>query len=265
MTTPDHRRRSGHPHFPHPHLAPHRNLTSDVRRLWHLIAWLALACVVVYVAMATSPVREVVDGIDRGWHRWMVELHATPGATVAAAFAAIGSVWVTVPLRIAVAGWLAWRRTWARLTVWLLAIALSEPAISLLKVAYDRERPPLSLEVTRSASFPSGHAVAGAVTAIALVAVLTQPTRKRWHWWGVAVTFTALMALSRTYLRAHWLSDVFAGTLLGATVGLLAVALVATYRPAHRPPRVARPSPRALSRRTGTEGGTDTRVGERTG
>ena len=38
------------------------------------------------------------------------------------------------------------------------------------------------------------------------------------------------MALSRTYLRAHWLSDAVAGTLIGAALALGSVALVMTLR-----------------------------------
>jgi undecaprenyl-diphosphatase len=38
---------------------------------------------------------------------------------------------------------------------------------------------------------------------------------------GVAVGYIVLMAWSRTYLRAHWLTDVVAGALFGAAVVLV--------------------------------------------
>lgn len=221
----------------HPHLVPARNLTSDLQRLWRVVALLAVATAAALLVMATSAGRELVDGLDRTWHGWMVDAEAGAAVTAATVFAAIGSVWVTVPLRVGVGLWLAWRRRWARLTVWLAAIALSEPAIGLLKAGYERPRPPLGLAETDTFSFPSGHAVAGAVIAVTLVAVLTQPGLRRWHWWGIAVAFSAAMATSRTYLRVHWLTDVVAGTMIGATLGLLAVALVASYRPAKTPSR----------------------------
>lgn len=238
-------------------MSPHRHLTSDLDRLWRWIRWLTVLGGALYLAMAFGPSREVLEQVDRTWNDWMVDLYSPAGADVAVLFAAVGSVWVTVPLRILVTAWLAWRRTWARLSIWVLSIVVSELTIGSLKALYARPRPPLSLEVNDTFAFPSGHAIAGAVTAIALVAVLTTPGSRRWHWWGLAVSFAAAMALSRTYLRAHWLTDVAAGTMLGATVGLAAVATVAVLRDRLRDrlrddggPQLVRSSRRAATRST---------------
>jgi undecaprenyl-diphosphatase len=124
------------------------------------------------------------------------------------------------------------RRFWARLLVFVLAVATSEASIGLLKAAYDRPRPPGSLVSTSGASFPSGHAIAVAATVIALVIVVFPPGKERRHWEYMAGTFAFLMALSRTYLRAHWLSDVVAGTLLGLAfaVGCAAIVQAVTRR-----------------------------------
>ena len=53
------------------------------------------------------------------------------------------------------------------------------------------------------------------MTALGLVVVLHPPVRERTRWTVVAATFAALMALSRTYLAVHWLSDVVAGLCFG--------------------------------------------------
>jgi membrane-associated phospholipid phosphatase len=117
-----------------------------------------------------------------------------------------------------------------RLAAFALAVVTSELLIGPVKALYDRPRPPSPLIETTAASFPSGHAVASAVTAVGLVLVLVEPGRKRWQWEVYAVVFAGVMALSRVYLRAHWLSDTVAGALLGAGVALGWPALLMTVR-----------------------------------
>jgi undecaprenyl-diphosphatase len=118
----------------------------------------------------------------------------------------------------------------------VLAVVTSEASISLLKVAYDRPRPMdahghlLSLVHVSGASFPSGHAVATATTALLLVLVLFPPGRKRRKWELAVVAFTLIMGASRGYLAAHWLSDAVGGVLVGATLTLGSATLVQWLR-----------------------------------
>jgi membrane-associated phospholipid phosphatase len=111
-----------------------------------------------------------------------------------------------------------------------LAVLTSELFIGPVKAATDRARPPGALIETTAASFPSGHAIATAVTALGLVLVFAHPGPSRWRWEVHAVEFTAVMALSRVYLRAHWLSDTVAGALIGAGLALGWPALLMLLR-----------------------------------
>jgi hypothetical protein len=61
---------------------------------------------------------------------------------IAKVFNLIGHMYVTLPARIAVAGFLAARRRWWHLTAFTTAMVLSEVLIGLLKGAYGRPRPP---------------------------------------------------------------------------------------------------------------------------
>jgi membrane-associated phospholipid phosphatase len=153
-----------------------------------------------------------------------------PTTAIASALSWLGSTWVNWPLRILALVLLAWRRHWLRLAAFALAVLTSEVLIGTMKAAIDRPRPPGSLIATTGASFPSGHAVASAVTAVGLVLVLALPGRARWRWEVYAVVFTSIMALSRVYLRAHWLSDTVAGALLGAGLALGWPALLLAVR-----------------------------------
>jgi membrane-associated phospholipid phosphatase len=142
----------------------------------------------------------------------------------------LGGVYVTTPIRIGVAVWLAVRRRWRAFATWLLAWALSEITVSMVKMWFDRPRPPGQLVPTSGSSFPSGHATAVAATAVALVLVLLPegPMRRKWEASAVAVTF--FMSLSRTYLNAHWFSDVLAGSLLGAGIAILSAGISTEVR-----------------------------------
>jgi undecaprenyl-diphosphatase len=142
----------------------------------------------------------------------------------------IGSGIVTIPLRIVVALYLALRRRWRTFAAWVLTWVAAEVMLTVGKTWYMRTRPPAPLVVTTGFSFPSGHAVAGAAIAVALV-LIAMPAGSRRRKWEILATLAAfLMALSRVYLNAHWLSDVIAGVLLGTGIALGSFALVTEIR-----------------------------------
>ena len=118
---------------------------------------------------------------------------------------------------------------WAAISAWWLAILLSEPLIGSLKAAYGRPRPPEALVEEVTGSFPSGHAVAGAVVAISLVIVLVPAGPARRNLEIAAAVFAVLMAGTRVYLGAHWLTDVFGGVALGAACAIGSAAIVHRY------------------------------------
>jgi undecaprenyl-diphosphatase len=152
---------------------------------------------------------------------------------------------VTIPLRTAVAAWLTFRRRWWELAAWALTWTTAEVGLIAAKAYFHRGRPPNPLVVTRGYSFPSGHALTAAATAVALVLVLLPPGSRRRKWELSAAAFTFVMALSRVYLNAHWLSDVVAGILLGTAIAIGSAVFVSEMRRASpRPDRSSRERPR---------------------
>jgi undecaprenyl-diphosphatase len=171
-----------------------------------------------------------VQSVDHAAWRAAGALRNRPTTGVAIALSWLGSAWVNWPLRVAALVLLAWRRHWLRLAAFALAVVTSEVLVGTVKAAVDRPRPPGGLIATTGAAFPSGHAIASAVTAVGLVLVLAPPGPARWRWEVRAVLFATAMALSRVYLRAHWLSDTVAGGLLGAGLALGWPALLLALR-----------------------------------
>ena len=162
---------------------------------------------------------------------------------IARALNVIGSGIFMVPIRAVVAAWLVLRRRWRALAVWVLTWITAEVAIAAAKAFFHRGRPPDPLVSISGYSFPSGHAVAVAATAVALVLVLMPSGSRRRTWEVIAVAFALFMALSRVYLSAHWLSDVYAGVLLGTGIALGWAAAVTEIRDilaARSPERYAR-------------------------
>ena len=180
----------------------------------------------VFAAVGEHGTLTSVQRLDDGWLRLMVAGRTPPLTAIAKVFNILGLVYVTLPARIAVAGFLALRRRWWHLAAFTAAVVLSEVLIGVLKGVYERARPPESLVVTTGASFPSGHAVAASATVVAAVIALVPPGRLRAWWALAAVAFSILMGLSRAYLGAHWLSDAVAGILLGISCAVVTAVMV---------------------------------------
>ncbi len=189
------------------------------------------------VFVGADPADPAFQGIDDRFLSWIVERRTDLWIDVAKAVSVLGAPVVMVPLRLIVTAGLIWHRRWLQLGAWLGAIITSELCIGPLKTLLDRPRPPDPLIDTNSASFPSGHAIAASVTAIGLVVVLHPPVRERYRWTAVAAAFAVLMALSRTVLSAHWLTDVIGGGCLGVGLAVVWPAGLELVRGRLRPPR----------------------------
>jgi membrane-associated phospholipid phosphatase len=190
------------------------------RRDTMVTATLAVLTAALFALMATGSGRDLLQPIDDSFLRWMVSLRTGWLTLVAKLFNLVGLTYVMAPIRVGITLWLAIRRRWWHLAAFVSALVISEIAIGSLKALYDRPRALGSLVGTSGASFPSGHAVAASVTAVAAVIALFPEGSRRYKWGAVAVAFSFVMGLSRAYLGAHWLSDAVAGVLLGTSIAL---------------------------------------------
>jgi membrane-associated phospholipid phosphatase len=125
------------------------------------------------------------------------------------------------------------RRPWAAL-YFLLASALSAGAVQLLKNLFGRARPENIIVASDFGSFPSGHVANAATIAVVLGVIVPRV----WVW-VLGAVYTVLMAVSRTYLGAHWLSDTVGGLLVGVGVALVLWAVFAAPLERERLARLA--------------------------
>ena len=206
-------------------------LTNHRRGFWYSLALLGSLTLVV-VAVGRHPASAApqttfpfVGRFDQQMYDAMDTLRSTLLTWLFRFLNVVGGGIVTIPLRAAVSIYLLVRRRWRRAGAFLLTWAASELLLTFLKAWFHRGRPPGTLVAITGYSFPSGHATAGAATAVALVLALMLPGAKRRKWELVAVGFAFVMAFSRVYLHAHWFSDVVAGVLLGLGIALGSAAL----------------------------------------
>jgi len=142
------------------------------------------------------------------------------------ALSRIGSGYVLVPL--GAVGYLALRRLGHRLARYIPAmLAGAFVFFALAKWTVARPRPKLS-----PYGFPSAHTFGAVVFFGAVIyALWTIEMRPIWRWTGTVLMLLLIagVAVSRLYLRSHWLSDVLGG-LTGGGAYLLFFLLAADPR-----------------------------------
>lgn len=156
----------------------------------------------------------VADEFDGEWMEEIVELRAPHWEFSSRILDFVGGGWFAlwvVPI-VGAVGLLLLRRPWPAVA-FVLTLYATAGISPLLKWFFGRARPEQILVQVESAAFPSGHVAQAAAVAAALTLIFA-----RWPLVVVGAIYVALMALSRTYLGAHWVSDTLGGALLGASV-----------------------------------------------
>lgn len=183
---------------------------------------------------------------DRGYgaldltvNTWAVDLYNPVIADIARYLTVLGApalAWTVVAI---VTILLLVRRHWVEGAVLGAGMLLTILFVRLGKVVLDRPRPADELIDASGPSFPSGHAAYGvAWVALAIIAVRLVPSLKG-RWWpvGVGIAVAVLVALTRVYLRVHWLSDVLAGAGVAAmSWSLVAIVALVVDFVRHNPP-----------------------------
>lgn len=202
------------------------NERPDLSRLTPLIVGAAAAIVgIIVLWVVTSVRRDQPFPVDVWWHDLMVANRTDAGLVLAWIPSHLGGpVLAAATGAVVIATLLILRWWWAAITVaaaLVLCIAIAAPLARVVA----RIRPDDSLAEVVHTSYPSGHAAFAAALATVLALLF-----RHWIWWVLGAVWVIWMAWSRTYLAAHWLTDVIGGIFLGVAVGILAWASVETIR-----------------------------------
>lgn len=199
---------------------------ADVARgttalVWGVAATLAFAALRAVVAIGGH---EPLP-IDHWWNELMGALTSDVWLVVAWVPAIVGGTIGMIVIGALLIVWLLWRRRrWDAATLAIAMVAVVAIGATMAAVI-GRTRPEDSLAESVATSFPSGH-TAVATTVVVILGLIF----RRWYVWMLGTVWVLTMMWSRTYLHAHWLSDVVAGMLEGVAVATVVWACVSLWR-----------------------------------
>ena len=185
------------------------------RRLW---SWLLVLAIVV-AALGCA------FWLDPFVHSWVLEHQSRPAKIFMRNVSRFGDWQEHVVLGLVLASLAWWRgnKRWTRVFLsMLMACAIAGAAARVIKITTGRARPSVKAEETWNGprlsdkfhAFPSGHTAAST----AFFGVLFFAS---WRIGLACLPIPLLIAASRIYLGAHYLSDAFFATMLGFLVAYL--------------------------------------------
>lgn len=146
----------------------------------------------------------------------------------------LGDTPVVIGVAVTVGLWLIYKRAWHTLIYWVMAVGGGSAINSAIKLAMKRARPgDLHYDGVSVFSFPSGHSTTNAVLYGFLIMIIARslPLKTRLPIFAGAILFVGLIAFSRLYVGAHWLSDIAGGLAFGSA-WLALLGLFYMWRPA---------------------------------
>ena len=187
-------------------------------------AALLAGAVVLGILVVTLPAG-ATNALDVFWNDAMAQLRQPWMLTAAHLLNRVGGGWIAilvVPLLVIAV--LVLLRRWRSAVFAASAFIASAGLTQLLKQIFGRARPDDMLVASDFGSFPSGHTANAATIAVVLWLVFPRV------WVAVVGALWVLaMALSRTILSVHWITDTIGGALVGASAALLVAGMLAGW------------------------------------
>lgn len=211
-----------------PRFDPPSDASDRARRNALIVAAVALVAFIVLGFLSYGK-SYIAEPVDLWWNDLMLESRTDVGLVVAWVPAVIGGpISMLIIGLVLVATFLFLR--WERIALIVACAMVTSVALAApLAAVVARTRPEGSLAETVPTSFPSGHTAMAATVGVVLALVF-----RSWVAWVLGIAWVVFMAWSRTYLQAHWLTDVIAGAFLGLVAGMIAWYLIETIRQRRR-------------------------------
>lgn len=139
---------------------------------------------------------------------------------------ALGGTAVLSFITLSACAYLLLEGRWGAAILVLAAVEGGNILQDLLKLHFERPRPPAVLPGAEldTWSFPSGHAMMSAIVYLAMARLIVREQshlRVKIYVMAVAITLTLSVGVSRIYLGLHWPTDVLGGWTLGTAWALL--------------------------------------------
>lgn len=183
--------------------------------------------------------RQAPFAIDEQWNALLFENDIAFLIAFSQVMNFLGAGWFSVfvvPIAVALV-LLLLKRPWSA-AFFIVAQIASAGAVQALKHLFGRARPEEIIVISDFGSYPSGH-VANAAT-LAAVAFILFPRLVVAIVGGV---YVVLMAISRTAVHAHWLTDTIGGAMIGVGVVLIVAGIFAPLLVREHPNGPARARP----------------------
>lgn len=160
--------------------------------------------------------------------------HASGAAELLFSFVTnLGDPLFMVPLGLIITAILLHRQNYVKAIVVAALLAGSGLMTSVFKTIFDRARPDLWQHVTVEStfSFPSGHATASFMIALALLYVCWQRRTVRRVLLYILPIYVLLISFSRLYLGVHYPTDIIGGWLVAIIWFFIVMLAVKLARP----------------------------------
>ncbi len=191
-----------------------------------IISGVCLSC---FAWLSWQVVQENLNEWDESFLQLLHKILPSSFVYVAKPLYFIGEAEVAVFIVLLSLGILAWRRLWLEAQV----VAASSLTVLLLidqvlKPLFARRRPLGRLvDNIHGKSFPSGHATGNLLLYFLLVYIISvRFPQHKIKLYAIATIILLLMGLGSTYLRVHWVTDIFAGYFLGYVLFSLSVVFL---------------------------------------